>query len=130
MKRRRLLDSNVFIYAALPQYPAIPAFLEAVPYAYSAVSTVEVLGFHRLDDTSRALFVALFAAGCRAEVSRATCEAAIELRRLRRMTLGDALIAATALEHGWPLVTANVDDFKWIPGIELIEPPLGLTEGA
>ena len=40
------------------------------------------------------------------------------------------VIAATALEHGWPLVTANVDDFKWIPGIELIEPPLGLTEGA
>jgi toxin FitB len=38
------------------------------------------------------------------------------------MKLGDAIIAATALEHGVPLVTRNVDDFKHIPGLQVINP--------
>ena len=44
------------------------------------------------------------------------------LRRQRRMKLGDAIIAATALEIGAKLVTRNVDDFKHIAGLELIDP--------
>jgi len=30
------------------------------------------------------------------------------------MTVGDALIAATCLEHQLPLATANEKDFMWI----------------
>ncbi len=52
----------------------------------------------------------------------AVAEAAILLRRARRMKLGDALIAATALLYDLPLVTRNVDDFKHIAGLRLINP--------
>jgi predicted nucleic acid-binding protein len=38
------------------------------------------------------------------------------------MRLGDALIAATALCHGLALATRNVDDFDWVPSLELINP--------
>ncbi len=38
------------------------------------------------------------------------------------MTLGDALVAATALAHGLTLVTRNVDAFKWIAGLALLNP--------
>jgi predicted nucleic acid-binding protein len=38
------------------------------------------------------------------------------------MGLGDALIAATALVHQCPLVTRNVDDFKHVVGLEIIDP--------
>ena len=38
------------------------------------------------------------------------------------MSLADAIIAATALEYGVPLVTRNVDDFKHIPGLDLRNP--------
>jgi predicted nucleic acid-binding protein len=38
------------------------------------------------------------------------------------VSLGDALIAATALEQGLPLVTRNTDDFKWIAGLQLVNP--------
>ena len=38
------------------------------------------------------------------------------------MTLGDALVAATALADGLTLVTRNVDDFKWIAGLSLLNP--------
>lgn len=49
-------------------------------------------------------------------------ERAISLRQQRKMSLGDALIAATCLEHNEPLATANVDDFKWIAGLEVVNP--------
>jgi predicted nucleic acid-binding protein len=33
------------------------------------------------------------------------------------MSLGDALIAATCLEHGLKLATRNASDFDWIAGL-------------
>ncbi len=35
------------------------------------------------------------------------------------LQLGDALIAATALEHGLPLLTANVKHFKSVEGLRV-----------
>lgn len=47
---------------------------------------------------------------------------AVRLRQLRKLTLGDALIAATALVHDRTLVTRNVQDFNWIPGLNVLNP--------
>lgn len=49
-------------------------------------------------------------------------EQAVKLRQLRKMTLGDALIAGTALVFGLTLVTRNVDDFQWIAGLSVLDP--------
>lgn len=38
------------------------------------------------------------------------------------MSLGDAIIAATALENDLTLATANIKDFKHIEGLKLINP--------
>lgn len=38
------------------------------------------------------------------------------------MTLGDAIIAGTALIYELTLVTRNVTDFRWIPELNLLNP--------
>lgn len=53
-------------------------------------------------------------------VDRAVAERAGRIRRDTRVRLPDALIAATALEHGLQLATRNQADFKPISGLRVV----------
>jgi len=46
----------------------------------------------------------------------------IRLRQMRKIKIPDAIIAASALIQGLPLVTHNVSDFQWIEGLSLLDP--------
>ncbi len=46
----------------------------------------------------------------------------IEVRKGNQIKLPDAIIAATSIVHGLNLVTRNINDFKNIKGIKLINP--------
>lgn len=46
----------------------------------------------------------------------------IELRKSSKIKLPDAIIAATALNYDLTLLTRNVNDFKSIDGLSLINP--------
>ena len=116
----RLLDSNIVIEAVAPDAEALRAELSAEPCVISIITRIEVLGWHRLS--------AVEESGLREFLSRvetlalddAVVTRAITLRQERKMGLGDAIIAATVLVHGLALMTRNVDDFKHIPGLDLI----------
>jgi hypothetical protein len=57
-----LIDSNIIIYAAQPGHEDLRRFvLDRVP-AISAVSCIEVLGYHRLTKQERQYFDAFFKA--------------------------------------------------------------------
>lgn len=43
-------------------------------------------------------------------------------RQQRRMLLGDALVASTALVYNHVIVTRNVKDFTWIDGLTVLDP--------
>ncbi len=117
-----LVDSNILIYAAQPAHAPLRHFIaEHVP-AVSAVSYVEVLGYHQLDDQDRQYFEAFFRLARVLPLSQAVLDQAIALRQQRKMSLGDALIAGTALVHGRTLVTRNVEDFHRIQGLSLLNP--------
>jgi predicted nucleic acid-binding protein len=47
---------------------------------------------------------------------------AVRLRQIKKMTLGDAFVAATALTYKLTLVTRNTKDFGWIDGLSLLNP--------
>ena len=55
-------------------------------------------------------------------LSQTVLDQAVALRQQRKMSLGDALVAGTALVHGLTLVTRNVEDFQWIQGLSLLNP--------
>jgi predicted nucleic acid-binding protein len=65
---------------------------------------------------------AFFSAALMLPLSQSVLDQAVKLRQLRKMSLGDALVAGTALVHGRTLVTRNIDDFKWIAGLSLLDP--------
>jgi len=55
-------------------------------------------------------------------LNAALIHTAVQLRQLKKTSLGDAIIAATALENNCVLWTANVEDFVHIDGLRLRNP--------
>jgi len=117
-----MLDSNIIIYAAKPGYEALQRFIAKHAPAVSAITRVEVLGYHLLTEQDRKNFGDFFAAATVLPISDSVLSKAIELRQMRKLSLADALIAGTALVHGLTLVTRNVADFSWIDDLSLLDP--------
>ncbi len=117
-----LLDSNIIIYAAQPQHRALRRFIATNTPAVSAVSQVEVMGYYKITERELRYFGLFFAAAPVLNVSEAVIHKATELRQQKKMTLGDALIAATALVHQVTLVTHNTKDFVWISASTVRDP--------
>jgi hypothetical protein len=117
-----LLDSNLIIYACQPHHGALRDLIaREAPYV-SVISKVETLGYHELGENEQRFLEAFFDAAEVLPVSGSAITAAIRLRQKRRLSLGDALIAGTALSHGLPLATHNTEDFTWIEELEVIDP--------
>lgn len=118
-----LLDSNVLIYAAqpTPSFARLRQWVQDPDAAVSALSQVEVLGFHSLEAQDE-LFFRLALAGLRQlAVTIAVLQRAVWVRQQFRLKTPDAIIAATALEHGLTLVTAD-QDFTKISSLLVIDP--------
>ncbi len=117
-----LIDSNIIIYAARPEHLAVRRMIAGHAPAVSVVSYVEVLGYHRLTEQDRRFFEDFFIAAPVLQISTDILDRATRLRQQRKIGLGDALIGATALVHDLQLLTANTDDFQWIPDLRISNP--------
>ena len=117
-----LIDSNIIIYAAQPEHENLRQLIAEHTPAVSAVSYVEVLGYHNLTKADQSLFEEFFASSVILPISQGVIEQAVQLRQERRMTLGDSLVAGTALIHQRTLVTRNTKDFLWINDLEILNP--------
>lgn len=120
-----LIDSNILIYAAEPEGAFLSQWVEDAAACLASVRRIEVLGFprwHLLDETRRARLESLVGALVELPLDERTTTRAIELRREKKMSLADSIIAATALLHRLPLVTRNSTDFDHIAGLEIINP--------
>jgi toxin FitB len=80
------------------------------------------LGFPGISSEEEAALLAFIQSCPPYPLDDGVLQQAIRLRQQKKMKLGDAIIAATALEYEIPLVTRNEDDFKHIPGLDLINP--------
>jgi predicted nucleic acid-binding protein len=118
----RLLDSNIIIYASKPDYAFLEPLIGATDICASAISYVEVLGYHLLSQAETDQLDEFFANTSILPLSPSVLDEAVKLRRQRKMKLGDALVAGTALYHKCSLVTRNVKDFDGIPNLTVYDP--------
>ena len=117
-----LIDSNIIVYAMQPEHAMLRQFVATQAPMVSAVSYVEVLGYHLLSSTEESLLRQFFAASTMLPIDQEVLDEAVRLRQQRKVSLGDALVAATALVNHLPLVTHNVADFAWIDGLIVVDP--------
>jgi toxin FitB len=118
----RLLDSNIIIYATDPENEWLRIWLEAEPFAISQISQIEVLGYHQITPEEITDLQEFLYSSNILPVSDEVANMAIALRQQRKISLADSILAATALENDLELVSRNVDDFKWIAGLRLVNP--------
>lgn len=123
-----ILDSNIIIYSLSPDYQLIRDFLVGKNLACSIISKIEVLGYSKLKQKEIEGFQIFFNKIPILPLSEEIAEGSIHLRQLRKITLGDSIIAATAKFHKAELITANADDFNWIEKLQVINPFFGTTK--
>ncbi len=117
-----LLDSNVIIDAAKPGGGHLSGYLNHPTASVSIISRIETLGFHRLTALEEKEIADSLRLLPELPLDDDIAQRAVRLRQQKAMILGDAIIAATALEYRVPLVTRNEADFEHIAGLVLINP--------
>ena len=117
-----LLDTNVVIYSCQTDGGWLAPWTGHADAAIASVTRVEALGFVEIAPAEESAIREYLGRCLAYPLDEEVIERAIRLRQQKKMKLGDAIIAATALEFGLPLVTRNVDDFKHVAGLEIINP--------
>jgi predicted nucleic acid-binding protein len=120
-----LCDTNILIYAADPADTCCASFVEREDAAIASVSHIEVLGFPgwiKLSQDRQARLQEIVSSMVELGLDERVIRGAVTLRQQKEMSLGDAISAATAIAYDLPLVRRNVEDFKQIEGLTLINP--------
>ena len=125
MEQKYLLDSNVIIGFLAGRIPASGTELvsEIVDKAIniSVISQIEVLRFNDTPENESILnnFINISTIHY---LNTDIVQRTIKLCKQSKIKLPDAIIAATAMAGEFILVTRNIDDFKSISDIELLNP--------
>jgi predicted nucleic acid-binding protein len=121
----RVFDSNILIYHLNDALPS--SVLNNVESwitegaVISVMSRIEVLGYPQTADQLQQA-MRLLAYFDEIPLHEPVVQRTITLRQQYRIRLPDALIAATALYLGFPLVTRNTRDFQTINGLIILNP--------
>jgi len=117
-----ILDSNIVIYSGLTSHYDLKEWLKSKAIAVLIITKLEVLGYHGLNEKDQIYFETFFKKSELIPIDSEIIEAAISFRQFKSMSIGDAIIAATASYYELPLITANTKDFKHLKNIEIINP--------
>lgn len=118
----KIIDSNLVIYAAKVEYAFLRPLLLSSDSCVSIITKLEALGYRNLTDDDKLYLEGVFRTTTVMAIDDNVVDQAIRLRQVKKMSVGDAIIAATALLNGFDLYTNNTDDFTHIPGLTVVNP--------
>jgi predicted nucleic acid-binding protein len=117
-----LLDSNIIIYLGSDKAKTIEKFLIDKELYVSAITKVETLGYHKISENEKKFLNLVFDKIDVIPLEEEIILATIKLRQLKKISLGDSFIAATAIVNKLVLITNNTEDFENIKGLKIINP--------
>lgn len=125
MGTQYLIDSNAVIDYLSGKLPPngmtfMDGIVNEVPKV-SVITKIEVLGYNALP-TAYQLLADFMNDSDILELAEPVVNQTIDLRKQYKIKLPDAIIAATALVHGFELVSRNTSDLKNISGLTVIDP--------
>jgi predicted nucleic acid-binding protein len=121
-----LIDTNVVIdYTSnlLPENGSV--FVEQIfntNFITSVIVKIEVLGYNEPAPEKMQLLTEFMDTATVLPLDNTITHKTIELRRIKKIKLADAIIAATALIYGLIIVSRNTSDFNNITGLKVINP--------
>ena len=124
-----LVDSDVLIDVLRKEALALSTFhslLAKGPVTLSVVSRMETIRGclnREMQQQAERLLKQLALVGLDAQISAKADQLVTQHYLSNNMSVQDALIAATALVYDLPLLTKNVRDFRFIPGLVLLPYP-------
>lgn len=126
MGQRILLDTNCVIYylnGVLPQSAkdALNVRL-AIEANISVISKIELLGYSPLRNASLQPVQDFVDNATVFPLDEIVVQKTIEIRRIKKIKLPDAVIAATALIYGFEIISRNLSDFSGIEGLTCYDP--------
>ncbi|MCE2741849.1 MAG: type II toxin-antitoxin system VapC family toxin [Sphingobacteriales bacterium] len=120
-------DTNIAIYFLQQQFPIAAenfidsCLIESKP-CFSAITEIELLCWKTASDYEINV-IENFISECQVfELEKSVKIKTAQIRRVHKIKLPDAIIAATALVYDLILITRNTSDFKKIDGLKLVDP--------
>jgi predicted nucleic acid-binding protein len=125
MGMNMLVDSNVIIDYVSNRIPEKSAkqldnYFNS-NFSVSIISKIEVLGFNTPEYELEQL-ESFFQLSSIVYIDEAVADKTIEIRRMKRIKLPDAIIAATALVQKCILLSHDTTDFNKIEGLQVWDP--------
>ena len=123
MEQGFLMDSNVVIdYFGNNLTGNTVSFIDNLPAVISVITRIEILGWYNATPEQLSKLQNFVQQSLVYQLTETIIQKTILLRQAHRIKLPDAIVAATALTKNKTLVTRNVNDFKNIPGLDLLNP--------
>lgn len=125
MEQRYLTDTNTIIDYLENKLPVSSiSLLDNIPIQLSVISRIELLAWQKASDQQIKILTGFIAASTVFNLEEDIILQSIEIRKIYKLKLPDAIIAATALTNKLNLLTRNIKDFERVDGLTCNDPYL------
>jgi len=123
MEQGHLIDTNTSIDYLDNKLPENSSnLIDGITAQISVITRKELLGWANATEEQVQILQRFVDASVVYNLEESVIVKAIELRKAHKTKLPDAIIAATALVYDLVLISRNINDFKNIPNLKVMNP--------